>query len=87
MIKCLDFLLRRRRSEENGFIDDERRQDKSRVYFGGAVGSTGNKSASSDHLKRSETGGFGDFGCFWSNSLVVIVFSGVESLTVRTWGS
>jgi hypothetical protein len=62
-----------RRSEKNGFVDDERRLDISRGCFVGAIGtlgSAGSDSASSAQLKRVEMGGFwvkmGDISVFWS---------------------
>ena len=52
-----------RQSEENGFIDDERRQDKSREYIG-ILDDIGSDLASSAQLKCSETGNSVDFGHF-----------------------
>jgi hypothetical protein len=54
----------------------------SRQCFVGSVDEIGSDTASSAQLKRSKMGDFGLFRCFWSNSLVVVTFSGVGTLVV-----
>ena len=64
LIKRRDFCgcQQRRWSEENGFVDDERRAEMSRGHFVGAVDTIGSSVMSSAQLKRVETR---DSGLFW----------------------
>ena len=66
-------MRQRRRSEENGFVEDERRPERSRGHFVGTINDVERSLASSAQSKCVETGGSGEFrvnmsgfSVFWS---------------------
>ena len=57
-------MRQRRRSEENGFVEDEQRPERSRGHFVSTINDVGRSLASSAQLKCVETGGSEEF---WVN--------------------